>query len=39
MQGATEIECSVVDFDLDKEKACNIALNNVSGEWDNDKLD
>lgn len=39
MQGATEIECSVVDFDLEKEKACNIALNNVSGEWDNDKLD
>lgn len=38
-QGATEIECVVVDFDSEKEKACNIALNSAVGEWDNDKLD
>lgn len=38
-QGATEIECVVVDFDEEKEKACNIALNSAIGEWDNDKLD
>lgn len=38
-QGATEIECVVVDFDDEKEKACNIALNSAIGEWDNDKLD
>ena len=36
---ATEIECVVVDFDEEKEKACNIALNSAIGEWDNDKLD
>lgn len=33
-QGATEIECVVVDLDDDKEKALNVALNKVSGEWD-----
>lgn len=38
-QGATEIECVVVDFDEEKEKACNVALNSAIGEWDNDKLD
>lgn len=38
-QGVTEIECVVVDFDEEKEKACNIALNSAIGEWDNDKLD
>ena len=38
-QGATEIECVVIDFDEEKEKACNIALNSAIGEWDNDKLD
>lgn len=38
-QGATEIECVVVNFDDEKEKACNIALNSAVGKWDNDKLD
>lgn len=37
--GYTEIECNVVDLDKDKEKALNIALNKISGEWDNDKLE
>ncbi|EME3512000.1 site-specific DNA-methyltransferase [Enterococcus faecium] len=33
-----EIEVSVVDLPLDKEKALNVALNKISGRWDNDKL-
>lgn len=33
-QGAKEIDCVVVDMDIQKEKALNIALNKVSGEWD-----
>ena len=33
-----EIEASVVDLDLEKEKALNIALNKISGDWDKDKL-
>lgn len=33
-QGATEIDCVVVDMDVQKEKALNIALNKVSGDWD-----
>ncbi len=39
--GYTEIECVVVDYDKSKEKGCNIILNNenVSGEWDNKKLE
>lgn len=39
--GYTEIECVVVDYDKSKEKGCNIILNNenVSGEWDNTKLE
>lgn len=36
--GATEIEVSVVNFSEDKEKALNVALNKISGEWDQDKL-
>ncbi len=36
--GQTEIDCVVVDMDLENEKALNIALNKVSGEWDKDKL-
>lgn len=28
--GYTEIECNVVDLDKDREKALNIALNNIS---------
>lgn len=38
-QGYSEIECNVVDLDKDKEKALNLALNKISGEWDNDKLE
>lgn len=39
--GYTEIECVVVDYDKNKEKGCNITLNNenVSGEWDKLKLE
>lgn len=33
-----EIEVSVVDLPLDKEKALNVALNKISGQWDEDKL-
>ncbi|TGE33338.1 site-specific DNA-methyltransferase [Desulfosporosinus sp. Sb-LF] len=33
-QGAKEIDCVVVDMDEQKEKALNIALNKISGEWD-----
>ncbi len=36
--GITEVECVVVDLPEDKEKALNIALNKISGEWDKDKL-
>lgn len=36
--GYAEAEVVVVDFDKDKEKACNIALNKITGEWDKDKL-
>ena len=36
--GITEIECVVVDMDAEKEKALNIALNKISGDWDKDKL-
>lgn len=37
-QGASEIECVVVDMDESEEKALNIALNKVSGDWDLPKL-
>ena len=36
--GITEVECVVVEMDGEKEKALNIALNKISGEWDKDKL-
>ncbi len=36
--GRTEVECSVVDLDEDEEKALNIALNKIRGEWDFEKL-
>ena len=36
--GITEVECVVVEMDEEKEKALNIALNKISGEWDKDKL-
>ncbi len=37
-QGQTEVECVVVDFDETEEKALNVALNKVSGQWDLPKL-
>lgn len=33
-----EIDCIVIDVDKTKEKALNIALNKISGEWDVEKL-
>lgn len=36
--GQQEIDCVVVDLDEDREKALNIALNKISGDWDKDKL-
>jgi hypothetical protein len=36
--GIDEIECVVVEMDEEKEKALNIALNKISGDWDKDKL-
>ena len=36
--GITEVECVVVEMPEDKEKALNIALNKISGDWDKDKL-
>jgi len=37
-QGAKEIEVSVVNLPIEKEKVLNIALNKVRGDWDQDKL-
>lgn len=36
--GYDEIEVSVVDLPLKKEKALNVALNKISGRWDEEKL-
>lgn len=36
--GYTEADVSVVDLSKNDEKALNIALNKISGEWDEDKL-
>lgn len=36
--GYETIDCVVVDLDEDKEKALNVALNKISGDWDKDKL-
>ncbi len=37
--GYKEVECNIVDLDKTKEKALNIALNKITGEWDNAKLE
>ncbi|MCK4751846.1 MAG: DNA modification methylase [Planctomycetes bacterium] len=37
-KGIAEIEVSVVDLPLEKEKTLNVALNKISGQWDKDKL-
>lgn len=36
--GYTEVDCVVVELDETREKALNIALNKISGEWDESKL-
>jgi DNA modification methylase len=36
--GVTEVDCVVIEMDEDKEKALNVALNKISGDWDKDKL-
>ncbi|TDT71542.1 DNA modification methylase [Hypnocyclicus thermotrophus] len=36
--GITEVECVVIEMSDEKEKALNIALNKISGDWDKDKL-
>lgn len=36
--GVTELDCVIVDIPEVQEKALNIALNKISGEWDIDKL-
>ena len=38
VQGAKQIEVSVVDLPLEKEKALNVALNKIEGRWDDEKL-
>jgi len=37
-QGLKEVEVSVVDLSEEQEKAFNIALNKIGGDWDNEKL-
>ena len=36
--GLSEVDCVVVELDTENEKALNIALNKISGDWDKDKL-
>lgn len=36
--GYTEVDCVVVELDETREKALNIALNKISGDWDESKL-
>lgn len=36
--GYTEIDCVVIEIDKTKEKALNIALNKITGEWNKDLL-
>lgn len=36
--GYTEVDVSIVDLHESDEKALNIALNKIEGEWDNEKL-
>lgn len=37
--GFTELECIIVDLDKTQEKALNIALNKIQGDWDEEKLE
>ena len=36
--GHSQVDCVVVDLPEEKEKALNVALNKISGDWDKDKL-
>ena len=36
--GYTEVPCAVVDVDKTREKALNIALNKITGAWDENLL-
>jgi len=36
--GHTEVDCVIIDIDKTKEKALNIALNKISGEWEFESL-
>ena len=36
--GYTEVPCAVVDVDKNREKALNIALNKITGQWDDEML-
>jgi ParB-like chromosome segregation protein Spo0J len=36
--GMSEVDCVVVDLDATKEKALNLALNKIQGDWDYEKL-
>ncbi|MDB5055790.1 MAG: modification methylase [Bacilli bacterium] len=36
--GYEEVDCVIIDVDKTKEKALNIALNKITGEWDSDSL-
>lgn len=37
--GFTELPCVMLDLTKSKEKALNLALNKISGEWNKDKLE
>ena len=37
-EGFEEVEVSVVDLPLEQEKALNLALNKIRGDWDEEKL-
>lgn len=37
--GYEQIQCIIVNLDKNKEKALNLALNKISGEWDDEKLE
>ena len=36
--GYASVDCVVVELDETREKALNVALNKISGQWDEDKL-
>lgn len=37
-RGDKEIMCSIVDLDDQRERALNLALNRIAGDWDNERL-